>query len=70
MITEFKENPGTIWGFEDIRLPFVQAAHATAHGLQPLRMMELWQAGGSGSSISRLQQATRQSGRRPTRSST
>src|SRR5262249_42535273 len=39
-----ERNPGTIWGFEDIRMPFVQAAHETAKGDQPLRMMELWKA--------------------------
>jgi hypothetical protein len=48
MIDEFKKNPGTIWGFEDIRMPFVQAAHEeaqkTTKGDQPLRMMELWKA--------------------------
>ncbi|MFO0906360.1 MAG: hypothetical protein U0939_25365 [Pirellulales bacterium] len=44
MIKEFKKNPGTIWGFEDIRLPYVQAAHETDEGAQPLRMMELWEA--------------------------
>jgi hypothetical protein len=44
MIQEFTENPGTIWGFEDIRLPFVQAAHDTDNGAQPLRMMEIWEA--------------------------
>jgi len=44
MIAEFQKNPGTIWGFEDVRIPYVQAAHETAEGLQPLRMMELWEA--------------------------
>lgn len=38
------KKPGTIWGFEDVRLPYVQAAHDTAQGDQPLRMMELWTA--------------------------
>jgi hypothetical protein len=42
MIQEFTKKPGTIWGFEDIRLPYVQAAHETTQGVQPLRMMELW----------------------------
>jgi len=48
MIEEFTHHPGTIWGFEDIRMPFVQAAHdeakKTDKGDQPLRMMELWKA--------------------------
>ena len=44
MITEFKAHPGTIWGFEDVRMPYVQAAHETDQGVQPLRMMELWEA--------------------------
>jgi hypothetical protein len=44
LIQEFKKNPGTIWGFEDVRLPFVQAAHGTKQGVQPVRMMELWEA--------------------------
>jgi len=44
MINAFKTNPGTIWGFEDIRLPFVQAAHGVdSVPAQPLRMMELWE---------------------------
>jgi hypothetical protein len=44
MLTAFDTAPGTIWGFEDIRLPYVQAAHETGKGAQPLRMMELWEA--------------------------
>ena len=44
LLSTFKEAPGTIWGFEDIRLPYVQAAHDTDVGAQPLRMMELWEA--------------------------
>ena len=44
MITAFQERPGTIWGFEDIRLPYVEAAHDTDKGAQPVRMMELWDA--------------------------
>jgi hypothetical protein len=44
MINEFKTKPGTIWGFEDIRLPFVQAAHGVdTVPAQPLRMFELWE---------------------------
>lgn len=27
MLTEFKKKPGTIWGFEEVRQPYVQAAH-------------------------------------------
>ncbi|MBV9560126.1 MAG: hypothetical protein JOY90_06645, partial [Bradyrhizobium sp.] len=44
LIGEFKKNPGTIWGFEDIRMPYVQAAHETDAGIKPIRMMELWEA--------------------------
>jgi hypothetical protein len=33
---------GTIWGFELIRLPYVQAAHLGALGKQPVRMWEMW----------------------------
>ncbi|OAI53077.1 hypothetical protein AYO44_16295 [Planctomycetaceae bacterium SCGC AG-212-F19] len=44
MIVEFKENPGTIWGFEDIRMPYVDCAHEVDEVDQPLRMMELWTA--------------------------
>jgi hypothetical protein len=44
MITTFKGDPGTIWGFEHLRMPYVQAAHETDRGAQPLRMMELWDA--------------------------
>jgi hypothetical protein len=44
MIAAFRRNPGTIWGFEDIRLPFVQAAHGVDEvPAQPLRMFELWE---------------------------
>ncbi|MFO0817006.1 MAG: hypothetical protein U1A77_03625 [Pirellulales bacterium] len=44
MIKEFTETPGTIWGFEDVRGPYVQAAHETDQGSRPLRMWELWDA--------------------------
>lgn len=44
IIDEFKKHPGTIWGFEDVRMPYVQAAHETSAGVQPVRMMELWEA--------------------------
>ncbi|BCB78168.1 hypothetical protein GCM10022251_32230 [Phytohabitans flavus] len=43
LITAFKEKAGTIWGFEHVRLPYVQAAHATLDKDQPLRMWELWE---------------------------
>lgn len=40
-----KNNFGTIWGFEDVRLPYVQAAReATPHGAKALRMWEMWKA--------------------------
>jgi hypothetical protein len=40
-----KKDFGTIWGFEDVRLPYVQAAReATPHGSKPLRMWEMWKA--------------------------
>jgi hypothetical protein len=44
LIDAFKENPGTIWGFEGIRGPYVEAAHDTDVGTQPVRMMEIWEA--------------------------
>ncbi len=44
MIKEFQKNPGTIWGFEEVRQSYVDAAHETPQGVQPLRMMELWKA--------------------------
>ncbi|MET7422680.1 hypothetical protein [Dactylosporangium sp. NPDC005555] len=43
-IIGFADHPGTIWGFEDVRLPYVQAAHETEKGAQPVRMMEIWDA--------------------------
>ncbi len=46
MLTAFKKKPGTIWGFEEVRQPYVQAAHETGQGKQPLRMLELWEAVG------------------------
>ncbi len=42
LVAEFADKPGTIWGFEHVRQPFVQAAHETDEGLRPLRMLELW----------------------------
>lgn len=42
LLKKFKEEPGTIWGFENVRMPYVQAAHETDEGNQPLRMWELW----------------------------
>jgi hypothetical protein len=44
MMEEFVKAPGTIWGFEDVRGPYVQAAHETDKGSRPLRMWELWDA--------------------------
>ena len=44
LVTTIKDKPGTIWGFEDIRLPFVQAAHEAETDPAPIRMMELWDA--------------------------
>ncbi len=46
LIDEFTNNPGTIWGFENVRLPYVQAAHETEEGAQPVRMLELWESVG------------------------
>ncbi|NMO53405.1 hypothetical protein HH310_19720 [Actinoplanes sp. TBRC 11911] len=43
MVEMFKAFPGTIWGFEDVRLPYVQAARDTGHGQQPLRMLDMWE---------------------------
>ena len=44
MIKAFEEKPGTIWGFEDVRMPYVQAGHESDKGSRPLRMWELWDA--------------------------
>lgn len=44
LLQRFRDTPGTIWGFENIREPYVHAAHATDEGLRPVRMMELWPA--------------------------
>lgn len=44
LVVAFGARPGSIWGFEHVRLPYVQAAHATANGKQPIRMLELWLA--------------------------
>jgi hypothetical protein len=44
LVDAFAHRPGSIWGFEHIRLPYVQAAHATTVGKQPIRMLELWLA--------------------------
>jgi len=38
----FASMAGTIWGFENIRMPFVHAVRGTVQP-QPLRMMELWE---------------------------
>lgn len=46
LLKAFRQKPGTIWGFEDVRLPYVHAAHASPGGNQPLRMIELWQVVG------------------------
>ncbi|MDU9006762.1 hypothetical protein [Sedimentitalea todarodis] len=43
-IAAFKKQPGTVWGFEDVRLPYVQAARESKKGDEPLRMIELWTA--------------------------
>ena len=47
MVLGFADAPGTIWGFEDVRLPYVQAARDTTKGdkkvgQRPLRMIDLW----------------------------
>jgi hypothetical protein len=44
MIKAFVDKPGTIWGFEDVRRPYVQAARETEKGQQPIRMWEIWDA--------------------------
>ncbi|MEW9920307.1 hypothetical protein AB2B41_11865 [Marimonas sp. MJW-29] len=44
LLEAFQENPGTIWGFESMRGPYVLAAHQTDEGVRPVRMMELWEA--------------------------
>ncbi|GFJ87053.1 hypothetical protein Prum_006950 [Phytohabitans rumicis] len=44
LVKEFANNPGTIWGFEHVRLPFVNAVHTTEFGKHPVRMWEMWAA--------------------------
>ncbi|MFI5914879.1 hypothetical protein [Dactylosporangium sp. NPDC051541] len=44
LVVGFADRPGSIWGFEHLRLPYVQAAHATPGGKRPIRMLELWNA--------------------------
>ncbi|MCA0873933.1 hypothetical protein LCL97_24165 [Seohaeicola saemankumensis] len=44
LIAAFREEPGTIWGFEKMRTPFVAASHEEESGVRPARMMELWDA--------------------------
>lgn len=44
LVREFGAHPGSIWGFETVRYPFVHAVHATEVGKQPVRMWELWAA--------------------------
>jgi len=42
LVTACDKVPGTIWGFEHVRQPYVQAVHNTTFGQQPVRMMEIW----------------------------
>jgi hypothetical protein len=42
LVKAFLTKKGTIWGFENIRMPFVHAVRALVDP-QPLRMMELWE---------------------------
>lgn len=44
VITLFEKEPGTFWGFEDVRLPYVLAARETKQGQRPLRMLDMWDA--------------------------
>lgn len=41
-LAEFLKEPGTFWGFEDVRMPYVEAARETKNGQRVLRMMDLW----------------------------
>jgi hypothetical protein len=43
VITEFNNTGGTIWGFESMRQPYVQAAH-TLKPTTPVRMKDIWDA--------------------------
>ena len=43
LLAAFRQEPGTIWGFEEMRRPYVQAAHEEKQGKRPLRMMELFE---------------------------
>jgi hypothetical protein len=44
LLVAFEAQPGTFWGFEDVRLPYVEAARTKPGGMRPLRMMDLWAA--------------------------
>ncbi|MFI7641493.1 hypothetical protein [Nonomuraea sp. NPDC049400] len=44
LLKAFERLPGTFWGFEDVRLPYVEAARTKPGGMRPLRMMDLWAA--------------------------
>jgi hypothetical protein len=44
LVGQFAKVPGTIWGFEDVRLPYVQASRETPNGAQPIRMWDIWTA--------------------------
>jgi hypothetical protein len=44
LVDQFDKEPGTVWGFEDVRLPYVQACRETPKGAQPIRMWDLWTA--------------------------
>lgn len=47
LVKSFETGPGWIWGFEDVRLPYILAARATAYGQRPLRMLDMWTAVGT-----------------------
>jgi hypothetical protein len=44
LVDAFRDKQGTIWGFEQVRMPYVQAAHDEPGGDRPVRMMELWES--------------------------
>ena len=44
LLDAFINTPGTIWGFESVREPYIDAAHETDEGGQPVRMLEIWEA--------------------------
>jgi hypothetical protein len=46
LVVAFDTGSGMIWGFEDIRLPYILAARERTNGKRTLRMLDMWPAVG------------------------